>query len=189
MNEAASASLSRILGHTEDRNIGIISASRGRYPKQENKTRTNELATDIRGAGFGFVKMSGHYIEGFGQEGEKTPVTEEVFFVIGKDKEDSGHLKSALKKLGAKYDQESILFKPFGDPKAYIVGTTSVNEDGEPVWPGLGTEVEAGTFHPNKVGQFFTKMKSGKTFVFEGIEIDKTPMQHFSEYIRRKYGE
>lgn len=185
-SESASSSLSRILDHIQNRNIGIVSASRGIYPETENNQRSSNLERDIRSAGFGFVKMKGHYIEGFGTETPSEPAKESVFFVIGEKGDDNGKLKGVLKNLGNKYDQETVLFKKFDDPNAVLLGTTSKNEKGEPVWPGLGEEVNVGTFHPEKIGTFYTRMKSGRKFVFESIEPNKSWFQSFAEYVKNK---
>ena len=111
------ASLVRLYRHTVDRNIGVVTAFRGRYPLPENRKRNAQLMADIRAAGFGYYKMQGHYIEGY-----KTPkqndVHEEVFFVIGDKGNDNGKLKGFLKKWGAKYNQGSILYKQFDSKKA-----------------------------------------------------------------------
>lgn len=186
LTEDAGSSLSRIIDHIQNRNLGIISASRGIYPEKENLQRSSDLEKDIRGSGFGFVKMKGHYIEGFGTETPSEPSKELVFFVIGEKGEDNGKLKGTLKTLANKYDQESVLYKKFDDPNAVLIGATEKNEKGEPTWPGLGVEVNVGTFHPEKIGTFYTQMKSGRKFVFESIETNKSWFQSFSEYVKNK---
>jgi hypothetical protein len=179
------ASLVRLYGHTKERNIGVVTAFRGRYTLPENRSRNASLKSDIRGMGFGYYKMDGHYIEGFGTNNAKDS-HEEVFFVIGDKGNDSGKLKGFLKKVGAKYNQDSILYKPSNSPTAVLIGTQSKDEDGNPVtFPGMGNEVTAGEFHPMKLGQFYSKMK-GRSFVFESYSIQKTWIEAFSEYIRLK---
>lgn len=175
----------RLMGHTQNRNVGIISAFRGRYTKRENLARSAKMEGEIRGAGFGFYRLEGHYIEGYGSEKEKD-VHERSIFVIGKEGEDSGNLKGLLMKLGAKYNQDSILFKPHNDKKAYLIGTQSKNEDGEPVsFPGLGNSVSVGEFKPMKMGEFYSRMK-GRPFVFESYEQADTWMSSYAKYIALK---
>ena len=178
-------SIMRLMGHTQNRNVGIISAFRGRYTKRENLTRSAKMEGEIRGAGYGFYRLEGHYIEGYGSEKEKD-VHERSIFVIGKEGEDSGNLKGLLMKLGAKYNQDSILFKPYNDKKAYLIGTQSKNEDGDPVeFPGLGNSVSVGEFQPMKVSQFYSRMK-GRPFVFESYEQADNWMSAYAKYIQLK---
>ena len=80
MNES---SLTRIKSHIENRNVGLISAFRGRYTKPENLQRTRELESMIRSDGFSFIKMNGHYIEGHGTPNAQDK-DEVALFVIGK---------------------------------------------------------------------------------------------------------
>ena len=165
------ASIARLWKHTQERNIGIITAFRGRYTKQENMKRNAQLRNDIRAAGYGFYTADGHYIEGYGSEASKD-VKEQVFLVIGDKGDDSGRLKGFLKKAGAKYSQDSIFYKKFDDTSV-LIGTQSKDEDGNSVtFPGMNTEVSVGKFNPMKIGQFYTKMK-GKPFVFESYEEDE----------------
>jgi hypothetical protein len=162
------ASLSRLYQHTLERNIGIITAFRGRYPVSENKARNAKLQAEIRAAGFGFYRVDGHYIEGYGSEVSKD-VREQAFLVIGDTGDDRGRLKGFLRKAGTRYNQDSVLYKSF-DGKAVLIGTQGKDEDGNPVeFPGLGKEFSVGEFKPMKVSQFYSKMK-GKPFVFESYQ-------------------
>lgn len=162
------ASLSRLYRHTLDRNIGIITAFRGRYPVSENKARNARLQSEIRAAGFGFYRVDGHYIEGYGSEVSKD-VKEQAFLVIGDKGDDRGRLKGFLKKAGARYNQDSVLFKPF-EGNAVLIGTQGKDEDGNAVeFPGMGKEFSVGEFKPMKVSQFYSRMK-GKPFVFESYQ-------------------
>jgi beta-glucosidase/6-phospho-beta-glucosidase/beta-galactosidase len=162
------ASLVRLWQHTQKRNIGIITAYRGRYPVSENKKRNAQLQAEIRSAGLGFYKIEGHYIEGYGSEVSKD-VKERAFLVIGDKGNDNGKLKGMLKKLGTKYNQDSVLYKSFDD-KAMLIGTQGKDEDGNAVeFPGMGKEISVGDFKPMKVSQFYSRMR-GKPFVFESYQ-------------------
>lgn len=179
------ASLVRLYGHTVNRNVGVVTAFRGRYTLPENRTRNAKLASDIRAAGFGYYKMEGHYIEGY-KTAKQNDVHEEVFFVIGDEGKDNGKLKGFLKKWGAKYNQDSILYKQFDSKKAVLIGTQSKDEDGNPVtFPGMGNESSVGEFHPMRMGEFYSKMK-GKSFTFESYSVQKTWFEAFADYIRSK---
>lgn len=67
-----------------------------------------------------------------------------------------------ITKLGKKYDQDSVLYKPPDETDAYILGTSSG------AWSGLGNVEKVGKWTPNKIGEFYTKWK-GRNFVFESI--------------------
>ena len=159
-------SLSRVGSLTKDRNIGMITAHRATYTKQENDARNNSLETDLRAAGHGFVKVKGRYIENYGKDDAKT-VDENSILVIGRNGQDSGHLKGSLLKLGKKYDQDSVLIKPHDEETAYLHGT---NETG---WPGLGKKTSVGNWHPGRVGEFHSLLRGKKTFSFESVNEDK----------------
>jgi hypothetical protein len=162
------ASMIRLHKHTLERNIGIITAYRGRYPVSENKKRNSMLQSDIRSAGYGFYNVEGHYIEGYGSEVSKD-VKERAFLVIGDKGNDNGKLKGFLKKWGAKYNQDSVLYKSFNE-NAMLIGTQSKDEDGNAVeFPGMNKEVAVGEFKPMKISQFYSRMK-GKPFVFESYQ-------------------
>jgi hypothetical protein len=179
------ASLVRLYQHTVDRNIGIVTAFRGRYPLPENRKRNGQLVTDIRAAGFGYYKLQGHYIEGYKTDKE-SDVHEEVFFIIGDKGNDNGKLKGFLKKAGAKYNQDSILYKQSDNKNAMLIGTQGKDEDGNPVsFPGMGKEVSVGEFKPMKFGEFYSKMR-GRTFVFESYGEQMSWMEAYAEYIRLK---
>jgi hypothetical protein len=185
MHQLDEASLVRLYQHTLDRNIGIVTAFRGRYTKSENLSRNSNLQADIRAAGFGFYRMEGHYIEGFGSELSKD-VKEQSFLVIGDKGNDNGKLKGLLKKLGNKYNQDSILYKSFDNKNAMLIGTQAEDEDGNEVeFPGFGKEISVGEFKPMKVSQFYSKMK-GKPFVFESYGAQMTWMEAYAQYILSK---
>lgn len=161
------ASLSRVESHTQDRNIGMITAHRGGNVEQDDRERNNKnnkrLAADIRSEGLGFIKVKGRYIEGHGTT-EATPVDEHSFLVVGKKGNDKGHLLDFLKRHGEKYGQDSILHKSHDSTDAVLHGT---NETG---YPGKGKTQEVGEFHPNRAGEFHSMLKGNRSFAFESVE-------------------
>lgn len=163
MDEAASKSLARLHQHVQGRNIGMITAHRNENTAEENKSRNKELEGHIRKAGYGFVKVKGRYIENHGTPDAKA-VDEHSYLVIGKDGNDNGQLKGFLKKHGEKYGQDSVLHKAHDEEHAYLHGT---REGG---FPGKGKAQNVGKFHPNRAGEFHTKMKGKRTFAFEEVE-------------------
>jgi len=161
-NQLHELNLGRIYQHSVDSNIGMITAFRGELDVDTNEKRNRELQTAIRTNGFGYVPVTGFYIENPGQEDE-LKVQEKSFLVIS-NKNDANKLKYFLMRMGAKYNQDSVLYKDHSGDKAILIGTTTGK------WPGKNTEVEAGKFVAQKIGQFYTKMRNHKTFVFESVE-------------------
>lgn len=150
--------LARFYEHTKFRSIACISASRGENTRQENKSLTEQMKREIRSAGFGFIKILGRFIENQGTADEH-PVDEEVCCIIGGGtEEDKKRLKFFVTRLGAKYKQESILFKPYDDKQAMLIDTVGENK---------GRETKIGVWHPNQIGPYFSVMKGGTTFVFK----------------------
>lgn len=164
--EGAVTNMGRIYQHSKESNVAIMSAHRGEFDEAGNIKRYNQLKAEIQQAKFGYVPMNGHYIENYGSD-EARNVQEKVFFIIS-SKGDKGRLKAFVQKMGAKYTQDSVLYKDADSDDAIIIGTTSG------VWPGKGVEVVAGKFGPNKIGQFYTRMRNNKTFVFESVEFPET---------------
>lgn len=154
------SSLSRVYKHTLNTNIGIISAQRKNAKPEQNKENTRQLKNDIRVRKFGYITIKGNYIENKGTS-EEAKVTETSFLVIGNEGDDSGNLKGFLKQMGGKYQQDSILYKPYNSEIAVVIGTT------EGQWPGKGIEHPVGKFHPNKISDYKSILKhAGQSFTF-----------------------
>jgi hypothetical protein len=153
------SSLSRVHAHTENRNIGMITAHRGENTAEENTTKNKELEHHIRKAGYGFIKVKGRYIENHGTEHARA-VDENSYLVVGKKGNDSGHLLHFLRKHGEKYGQDSVLHKGAEDNTAKLHGT---KEGG---WPGKGKTHDVGKFHANRAGEFHTAMRGHRSFEF-----------------------
>lgn len=165
------ANLSRIKTHLDsDRPIGILTTYRDGKTLAQNKKSNKELESLIQKAGLGYLKMTGRYIENYGGE-DPRPIDEDVFFIIGREG-DKTELKALVTKWGKKYDQDSVLYKEGGKSPATLVGTN--NSD----FPGLGKTVTLGKWVPQKTGEFYTKMRNGRTFVFESL----APSSNFGRY-------
>lgn len=156
------AGLSRILSHIEKRNIGFVTAFRGGcavpVPIAQNRARNRELQKDIRQAGFGFLRVQGSWTENEGTP-EECQVNEESLLVIGSDGDDNGNLKGFLKKAGAKYQQDAVIFKPWNTTTASLIFMSNPSKL-EPI----------GTFsmNPQNIGKMYSKFK-GHEFVFHSI--------------------
>lgn len=154
------SSLGRIYQHSQKNTIGTITAFRAGNTLAVNRNKNKPLENAIRSNGFGFVNVTGHYIESPGTP-EQRKVVEESFLVISSPN-DNGKLKGFLKKWGAICEQDSVLYK-VPNEKAVLIGTKAG------VWPGLGVEEVIGDFKPNKIADLYSKLKGGRTYVFEGV--------------------
>ena len=138
----------------KQKNIGMISASRGEFSPEENEKRTSSLMDDINSKKLDYIPVRGRYIENYGSKDEK-PVDEKSF-LIHSDENIIHHLKN----FGKKYGQDSVLYKEKNSEIAKLHGT---NKSG---FPGLNKSHDIGTFHPNKKGEVHTVLGSGETFNF-----------------------
>ena len=101
------SSLSRIQSKAKKR-IAVMSASRGDKSAKENRARGKQLDKDIRGRfGRGATKVTGSYLEK-GDDGKERRVKEKSH-VIDRGKMGKRKFKKAVKKLGKKYGQDSVL--------------------------------------------------------------------------------
>jgi len=154
------AGLSRILSHIDKRNLGFVSAFRGgsSVPLAQNRTRNRELQADIRQAGFGFLRVHGSWAENEGTPQERQ-VNEESFMVIGSDGDDSGNLRGFLKKAGAKYQQDAVIFKPWNSTGASLIFMSN---------PSTLEPIGTFSMNPQNIGKMYSKFK-GHEFVFHSI--------------------
>lgn len=180
-------SLARVWQHTKERPIGIITAFRSRYTLKENRARNQRLVSMVRAAGFGYFRLKRHYVEGFGT-GQTRDVAEESFLVMGAEGPDKGRLRALLVRAGSEFFQDAVLYKDATSPTAFLLGTSSQDEDGNPVtFPGKGKEVAVGEWKPSRIAQFYSTLRGGRTFVFESIE-DESVMGAWAEHACRRSG-
>lgn len=153
------SSLSRLWKKYQDSDSGTITAFRGEYSKKENLARNAELKAALLGAGYSVTSIDGVYIENYGSANEK-PVKEKSFIVF--DHKKTGKLKADLKRLGLRYDQDSITFNSVSDGNYYLIGTSKRDDS----YPGFGKEIKLGKPMFGKSGEFHSSVK-GRPFVFE----------------------
>jgi len=118
-------------------NIGTLSASRGNLSAEENAKRMKDLHSDLRTMGYRPIPTKGVFVENYGKP-DARKVEEDSYFIHGKH-----DILPHLKKLGAKYDQESVLHKGLKDEVASLHGT---HKDG---YPGLDKVAKLGHYQPN----------------------------------------
>ena len=150
------SSLSRIKSKSDKGGMATMSASRAGKSAKENRARAKQLDKDIRGKGLGgATKVTGSYVEK-GDDGKEKKVKERSH-VVSSGKMGKRKFKKAVKKLGKKYGQDSVLIQ------TKKTGTLSATRKG-----GLGKSknVKLGKFKPqgkNPEGQSQIK---GKTFTY-----------------------
>ena len=102
------SSLSRIKSKSDKGGMAILSGSRGDKSKKENQARAKQLDKDIRGKGLpGATKVTGSYVEK-GDDGKEKKVKERSH-VVTSGKMGKRKFKKAVKSLGKKYGQDSVL--------------------------------------------------------------------------------
>ena len=102
------SSLSRIKSKSDKGGMAILSGSRGDKSKKENQARAKQLDKDIRGKGLpGATKVTGSYMEKDKSGIEKK--VKERSHVVTSGKMGKRKFKKAVKALGKKYGQDSVL--------------------------------------------------------------------------------
>ena len=150
------SSLSRIKSKSDKGGLATMSASRADKSAKENRARAKQLDRDIKGKGLpGATKVTGSYVEK-GDDGKEKRVKERSH-VVTSGKKGKREFKKAVKSLGKKYGQDSVL------TQTKKTGTLSATRKG-----GLGKSkrITAGKFKPqgqNPEGQSQIK---GKTFTY-----------------------
>jgi len=160
------SSLSRIKSKSDKGGIATMSASRADKSKKENKARAKQLDRDIKGKGLpGATKVTGSYVEK-GDDGKEKKVKERSH-VVTSGKKGKRAFKKAVKSLGKKYGQDSVLTqtKKTGTLSATRKGGLGKKpKDKRPL--GSTKRVGLGKFKPqgkNPEGQSQIK---GKTFTY-----------------------
>ena len=122
------SSLSRIKSKSDQGGIATMSASRADKSAKENRARAKQLDRDIKGKGLpGATKVTGSYVEK-GDDGKEKKVKERSH-VVTSGKKGKRAFKKAVKSLGKKYGQDSVL------TQTKKTGTLSATRKG-----GLGTK-------------------------------------------------
>lgn len=153
------ASLGRVYQHVSNsKNVkswGMITAYRYSNNKKQNEQANKKLAEDLRGMGYGFFKVEGHWQECQNKDVayDKCPKdqlvdsTETSLFVPNIKKQE-------IHNLCKKYEQDAVVY-----------GGEDTNKEANLIYKD-GSMESVGKFHPNKVQQAYSKLKGDKTFVF-----------------------
>ena len=105
------SSLSRVVSKSKKGGTAILSGSRADKSPKENKARAKQLDKDIRGKGLGgATKATGRYTEKDDKTGKETKVKERSH-IVSSGKKGKRKFKKAVKALGKKYGQDSVLIQ------------------------------------------------------------------------------
>jgi len=150
------SSLSRIKSKSDKGGMAILSGSRGDKSKKENQARAKQLDKDIRGKGLpGATKVTGSYVEK-GDDGKEKKVKERSH-VVTSGKMGKRKFKKAVKSLGKKYGQDSVLTQT---KKSGRLQATRKGGLGKAKGIGVG-KFKAGGKNPEGQSQI-----KGKTFTY-----------------------
>ena len=150
------SSLSRVQKWRAEHDTAAMATARFNKPKEQAKKEKYELQEWLRAHGYAYTKFDGYY-----QEQEMPQASREDSLLIV-DINDKGNLKQLVQKLGAKYGQESVLFRPKGaDSKSILIKTT-------PKGMGKETPQASGTDYGKRGGAAWSEI-GGRAF---GDKID-----------------
>ena len=120
------SSLSRVVSKSKKGGTAILSGSRADKSKKENKARAKQLDKDIKGKGLpGATKATGRYTEKDDKTGKETKVRERSH-IVSSGKKGKRAFKKAIKSLGKKYGQDSVLVQK----KKGTAGLTATRKGG-----------------------------------------------------------
>jgi hypothetical protein len=154
------SSLSRVTKHMTGHAVGMMTAFRAEFTREQNLQRNRSLLAKLLKAGYHVTAVKGDYTENRGSPDAK-PVKEESFFVTNPMKgDDHGELQRDLIAFGEEFDQDSIFSKPFGT-SGRVIGTSAR----ENAWPGKGGEHAFPQYKPGQEAEFLTRV-NGRPFTF-----------------------
>ena len=160
---------------SEQKAIIILTASRSGNSSGVNAKNNAELRRAIKtliaptlntDEKVGYYKVVGTYAETQDDGTTKRVKEDSTVVVIPPVPTLVSRFKSALTKLGAKYNQDSIFIAEKGQAK--LVFTRDVTDENGNLVNAKGSVIPLGDFHPQALGLAFTKIK-GKTFSFDWI--------------------
>ena len=152
------ASLSLIWQHiNSDRPFANVTAFRGDRTLAENIKMNKKMANEFRKMGYGYFYVDGYWIENKGTSLEQS-VKEDTLFVIGDSNDTDFIQKVSALAFNKEYQQEAVLFKTV-DRKIEVHFSN-------------GKVEKLDGFHPNRIEDFYTKLRggSGGSYTFEGFQ-------------------
>ena len=158
IDDIQESSMSRLKSQSDKGGTAVMSASRGENSNKENRARAKKLDKDIRGKfGRGATKAIGKYDEKDKKTGETKRVKERSH-VIQQGKMGKRKFKKAVKSLGKKYGQDSVITQQKGNKSATLKRTRK---------GGMSTKnMKLGKMRPGRSGENETQIK-GKPFTYD----------------------
>lgn len=190
--------LSRIFQHTEEKNVGIISAFKnweglrkkrkkeGVHPNDiisevntKNMNRHIELRNLIRSKGYNYIVLVGYWY--ITLDDGKNQKVKELSFFVSTETERKDELLEDLKKWGDIFNQEAIVFKPYDEKEAYLYTTAVIDTDtglayNQKEEVKVGDFFSIGSFSSTKVNDIYSMTKGGKKFAFAEVRSEQTFM-------------
>ena len=142
--------------------MGLISASRSDLSMEVNSRRWVELCAYIWPR-FGSIDVDVRFSE-HGPLQTQT-LTERCYLLLGGRGFDSGNLKGFLRQYGAIHDQRLVLYKPYDERSAYLLGTRNG------VVPRRKQIVCVGEFRATRLPDYFSLIRE------QGSRIDVESMR------------
>ena len=143
-------------------NVGLISASRSDLTTEVNSRRWLELFAYVWPR-FGSIDVDIRFFE-HGPLQTQT-LTERCYLLFGGRGFDSGNLKGFLRQYGAIHDQRLVLYKPYDERSAYLLGTRNG------VVPRRKQIVCVGEFKATRLPDYFSLIRE------QGSRIDVESMR------------
>ena len=158
IDEIQESSMSRIKAQSDKGGTAVMSASRGNLSGKVNRARAKKLDKDIRSKfGKGATKAIGKYDEKDEKTGETKRVKERSH-VIQSGKMGKRKFKKAVKSLGKKYGQDSVITQQKGDKGATLKRTRKGAMSKQ--------NTKLGKMRPGRSGENETQ-KKGKTYTYD----------------------
>ena len=146
------------------------------YTDEENKLRNRNLSAALLQLKYGITRVSGNYIENFGED-NAVEVGESTFFVV--NLHDDPDFFSNIFNLSERYNQDCFLYKAKGQKEAYLIGTNAA------LFPGYGQKVLAGNLHVNIKNEFITRIKKN-SFSFTTLKNPEADNKRPDSFAERK---
>ena len=129
-----------------------------------NKRRNRDLKATLLTLGYGVTRMDGSYIENFNTP-QAVELSEDSLFVV--NLKDTPDFFADIRRLGAKFCQDSVLLIPKGGKGASLLGTNRSE------FPGLGESVPVGDLSLGAEAEFMSRVNK-RPFTFgEGLDTYK----------------
>ena len=158
------STVERIESFTSGCNMGLISASRSGLTMDVNQGRCARLSA-YTWPRFGSIDIDVRFSE-HGPLQTQT-LTERCYLLLSGRSFDNGNLKGFLRQYGAIHDQRLVLYKPYDERSAYLLGTRNG------VVPRRKQIVCVGEFRATRLPDYFSLIREQGSRI--DVEFDEVP--------------